>query len=113
MSDKLKVTIHRAPDRAIVPVSGCFGAINNNGTLVLHFFLEYPQIPPTATLTTNDSGFVIDDQLDNVSPAKPEREVVVTMAIPVIMAMPICNLIKQQVEQYVESIKKAEAKHEG
>jgi hypothetical protein len=100
---EFKIPISRAYDRGIVPISGCFGAVNNQGMMVLHFYLEYPEMPVSSTIKTNAAGIVIDDKLDNLLPLKPVREVVITMAIPLIVAMPLAKLIQDQVKAFMES----------
>jgi len=103
---RIELPITKAGNRDILPVSGAFGAVNQQGNLIFHFYLEYPEMPISSTIEGTMDGKLLKETLNINMPPKAVREVVVTLAIPVPIALPLAELIKQQIAQYVENQKK-------
>jgi hypothetical protein len=95
--------IVKSSDRAVLPISGAFGGVNGNANLILHFFLDYPEMPESTTVVApKGGGIVIKETLNQTHKDHVTREVVATLAIPIQMALPLANLIQDQVKKFME-----------
>lgn len=93
----------KSTDRRVLPVSGAFGAVNREGNLVVHFYLEYPEIPISSTLEANPQGIAISEKLNIEHPLQCVREIVATLSIPVAVALPISNLMREQIKAFMDN----------
>lgn len=111
---KFTFPIIKSGSRMIVPISGAFGALNSQGQVVVHFFIEYPEMPEFATsVIENDSGKTLESGLSIKNPENVTREVVATFAIPIQIAGSLAKFLQDKVEQFLVANKVIVPKEEA
>ncbi|HTQ30866.1 MAG TPA: hypothetical protein VMI53_06615, partial [Opitutaceae bacterium] len=88
---------------AMYPVHGAFASVNGLRQMLLHFYVEYPSMPESATVEariTDGNVEMIGQTLNIKNPESITREIVATISVPIEVALPLAKIIQDQPKKF-------------
>jgi len=94
----LDVDIVKSASRCVLPATGIFGALNNQGQLVAHFYVEYAEMPTTGKLAIDLSEHKVVENSLSSRPNHLNREIVATIVIPTSLTPAFAEWFRNQAD---------------